>query len=266
MSSRLKQRVRDIVQIPSPAGDKLGRVFDITIVSLIILNTAAVILETLPEFDAYSRWFYIFEIVSVIVFIVEYMLRLWSIPSDPEFAHPLWGRLRWMGTPFAVIDILAIVPIFLFALDLRFLRVVRVLRILKLGRYNESVQILGNVLKRSRAELTTSLFLVILALILTSSFMYYAEREAQAEVFSSIPAAMWWAIVALSTTGYGDAVPITVWGKIFGGITALLGVATIALPVGILSSSFVQEIEARRKNKVQPCPHCGENIHSTGNN
>lgn len=263
-AERLRRRVRDIVMIPSPPGDKLGRVFDVTIVSLIVLNTAAVIVETLPSMQPYASWFFLFEVVSVGVFIAEYALRLWSVTANPDYAHPIRGRLKWMATPMAVIDLLAIVPIFLFALDLRFLRVLRVLRILKLSRYSESTAVLANVMRRSRSELVTSLFLVILALILTSGFMYYAERDAQPEKFGSIPETMWWSIVALTTTGYGDVVPVTALGRVMGGLTAILGVASIALPVGILSSAFVQEIEARRTGKVEPCPHCGKDIHSTG--
>lgn len=264
VAERLKRRVFDILQIPSPPGDKAGHVFDVGIIALILLNTAAVIVETLPGVtSAYGPALRAFELVSVVIFSVEYVLRLWSITADARYARPVGGRVRWMLTPFAIIDVLAVVPAFLFAFDLRFLRVLRVLRILKLGRYAESVQILGNVLRRSSKELLTSLFLVALALILTSSFMYYAERDAQPDDFSSIPTAMWWSIVALTTTGYGDVVPITGIGRVVGGITALLGVATIALPIGILSSNFIQEIEARRKAAAhgpELCPHCGKDV------
>lgn len=260
----VKRRVREILMIPSAPDDIPGRAFDVFIITLIALNTLAVVLETMPGlFDGYDAWVNAFEWFSVAVFAVEYVLRLWSITAEPEYAHPLTGRLRWMVSAFALIDILAIVPALLFAVDLRFLRVLRVLRVLKLGRYSESVRILSDVMRRSRRELLTSLFLVGLALLLTSSFMYYAEREAQPDAFASIPHAMWWGIVALTTTGYGDAVPVTTIGRLVGGFTAILGVAAIALPVGILSSSFVQEIEARR-SKRRPgettCPHCGKEI------
>lgn len=261
---RVKRRVREILMIPSALDDVAGRAFDAFIITLIVLNTLAVIVETIPGVTTgYEAWFLAFEWFSVVVFGTEYVLRVWSITAEPQYAHPVWGRLRWMATPFAILDVLAILPALLFAVDLRFLRVLRVLRVLKIGRYSESLRILTDVMRRSRRELVTSLFLVGLALLLTSSFMYYAEREAQPDAFSSIPAAMWWGIVALTTTGYGDIVPITAWGRVLGGMTAILGVATIALPVGILSSSFVQELEARRKKKgaesIQ-CPHCGKDI------
>ena len=261
MAGRVKQRVYEILQIPSAPGDVAGRAFDVVIVTLIVLNTLAVIVETIPGvLDGYGPWFRAFELLSVVVFGVEYVLRLWSIGVEPQH-RGLVGRLRWMATPFAIIDLLAILPAFFVGVDLRFVRVLRILRVLKLGRYSESMKILTDVLRRSRRELTTSLFLVLLALLLTSSLMYYAENAAQPRAFSSIPATMWWSIVALTTTGYGDVVPITAAGRVLGGVTALLGVATIALPVGILSSSFVQEIEARRRAKKHvQCPHCGKDI------
>lgn len=267
-SDRVKRRMREILTIPSAPGDFWGSAFDAFIITLIVLNTLAVIVETIPGAIAgYEDWVTAFEWLSIAVFAVEYFLRIWSITTEPGFAHPVRGRLKWMATPFAVIDLLAILPALLFAVDLRFLRVLRVLRILKLGRYSESVLILGNVLKRSRRELLTSLFVVLLALLVVSSFMYYAEREAQPDVFASIPHAMYWGIIALTTTGYGDVVPITTPGRVLAGVAALLGVAAIALPVGILSSSFVQEIEARRvaKRKADDaaesnCPHCGKDI------
>lgn len=265
---RVKRRVREILMIPSAPDDTAGRLFDVFIITLIILNAAAVIIETIPGVvDGYAAWFRAFEWISVAVFGAEYLLRVWSITAEAQFADPVRGRLRWMATPFAIIDLLSILPALLFAVDLRFLRVLRVLRVLKIGRYSESLKILSDVMKRSYRELMTSLFLVALALLLTSSFMYYAERDAQPEEFSSIPDAMWWSIVALTTTGYGDIVPVTTFGRMLGGITAILGVATIALPVGILSSSFVSEVEARRQAKKKQqqsqhiqCPHCGKDF------
>lgn len=259
MLERVRGRVREIVQIPSAPDDIPGRLFDAAIIALIILNTIAVIIETMAGVQ--ERWgaaLDTFEMVSVAVFIAEYLLRLWSITAEPGFSHPVWGRLRWMGTPFAIIDILAIIPAFV-GVDLRFVRVLRVLRVLKLGRYAESVQILSNVMRRSRADLLTSFALVMFALVLTASFMYYAEHEAQPDRFSSIPAAMWWGIVTLTTIGYGDVVPVTDAGRLIGSVSALAGILALALPVGILASGFTQELENRRRRATN-CPHCGEEI------
>lgn len=259
VQGRVKQRVFEVLKIPSAQGDRLGAAFDTFIVTLIALNAFAVIFETVGDnHERYGALLRAFELLSLAVFGAEYVLRVWSITADPQYAHPVWGRLRFMASPLAIVDVLAILPSLLLALDLRVIRVLRMLRLLKLGRYSESLRVLGNVLHRRGEELLMSLFVVGLGLTLTASFMYYAEHEAQPEAFSSIPAAMWWAIVALSTTGYGDIVPVTTVGKILGGLTALLGIASIALPVGILSSGFVEEVNSRRGGNKTACPHCGK--------
>lgn len=258
MYERVKRRVREILDIPSPVGDRIGQAFDVFIVALIALNVVAVVLETVPEVEARAgAWLRLFEWLSLSVFVAEYALRVWSITSDPRYEGPVTGRLRFMATPFAIIDLLAIAPVFFVGLDLRFVRVLRLLRVLKLGRYSESLRVLIAVVRTRRRELTTSLFLVLLALLLTSSFMYYAEKDAQPDKFPSIPATFWWGVVALTTTGYGDVVPVTTMGKLMGGLTALLGVATIALPVGILASGFLDELQAGKAKKQAACPHCG---------
>lgn len=259
VAGRLKQRVFEILKIPSQEEDRLGRAFDTFIVTLIALNAFAVVFETIGDNDVrYGAWLRAFELLSLVVFGTEFALRVWSITADPAYARPVSGRLRFLATPFAIVDLLAILPSLLLALDLRVVRVLRMLRLLKLGRYSESLRVLGNVLRRSREELLMSLFLLGLSLTITASFMYYAEQEAQPEAFSSIPDAMWWAIIALSTTGYGDVVPVTVMGKVLGGFTALLGIASIALPVGILSSNFIAELNSRRRKPA--CPHCGKEL------
>jgi voltage-gated potassium channel len=265
--SRLKERVAAILEIPSAPGDKLGRAFDSFITALIVLNAAAVVLETVGDLNArFDPWFAAFEWASLAIFGAEYVLRLWTCTTQPAFRHPVTGRLRFALTPMAVVDLVAILPALVSFVDLRMLRVLRLFRLLKLGRYSESLQILGRVLATRSRELVMSSFVVVIALVLLSSFVYYAEREAQPEAFSSIPAAMWWGIVTLTTVGFGDVVPVTAAGKVLGGITALLGVGVLALPVGILASGFVQEIERRHKRETErapaPCPHCGKDVHA----
>jgi voltage-gated potassium channel len=165
-----------------------------------------------------------------------------------------------MATPSAIIDALAIVPALIpWGRDLRFVRVLRLLRLLKLGRYSEGMRILVRVFQAKKDELVMSLVIVLVALVMASSFMYYAEHEAQPETFSSIPAAMWWGIVTLTTIGYGDAVPVTQAGQLIGSLSALAGILALALPVGILASGFTHELENRRKRATN-CPHCGEEI------
>ncbi len=254
----MKQRVYEILSSAGP-GDHASRFVDFLIMGLIIFNVGAVIVETVDEIHTgREALFNLFELVSVAIFTMEYVLRLWSCTVDPRYASPVMGRIRYATRPLMIIDFLAIIPFYLpffFAVDLRILRVLRLLRIfrlLKLGRYSRALQTLGDVLTGKKEELLISLFVVMMLLVLASSCMYYAEKDAQPEVFSSIPAAMWWGIATLSTVGYGDVVPVTAAGKIIGAVVAMLGIGMFALPAGILGGAFVEEMGARRRGEPGP--------------
>lgn len=261
-----KQRVYDILE-PGLAGGLPSKAVDVFILGLIILNVIAVVVETVgPLSEEYGSVFRTFEIVSIAIFTIEYVLRLWSITASPEFSRPVRGRLRWMVTPMAIIDLAAILPFYLpIRLDLRFLRVLRLLRLFKLGRYSEALGLIGTVLWSRKNEIGIAFFAAIILILMVSSIMYYLERDAQPEIFSSIPAAMWWGITSLTPLA---AVNIaTTWGRVFGGVVALLGLGLFALPAGILASGFSQELQKRREQeakleaeKERTCPHCGRNI------
>jgi voltage-gated potassium channel len=138
----------------------------------------------------------------------------------------------------------------------RLLRIFRLLRLLKLGRYHSSLGLLGKVLKNRREELTISLVLVLMLVVVASTLMYALEHQAQPKAFSSIPAAMWWGVVTMTTVGYGDVYPVTAAGKLVAGLSLLLGVGLFALPAGILASGFSEELGRERPMPV--CPHCGK--------
>lgn len=264
MYKAIRKRTFEILE-PGSQGDLTSKIVDLLIMSLILLNVAAVILETVHGVQArFGAFLHIFDLFSVGVFTVEYVLRVWSCTSDERFTHPVKGRLRFMVRPMAVIDLLAILPFFLprlFPMDMREVRVLRLfrlLRIFKLGRYSTALQLLGRVLFNKKEELAVGLMVMLILLVFASSSMYYVEREAQPEAFSSIPAAMWWSIVTLTTVGYGDVSPVTPLGKVLAAFVALIGVGTFALPTAILANGFTQEINRRHKDCGQPrCPHCG---------
>lgn len=248
------------------AGDRLSRTFDICIVSLIALNVVMVILETVDGFkEAYGRFFDVFEFVSVLIFSFEYLLRIWCCTADSKFGRPFWGRLAFMVTPLALIDLIAIFPYYIFLLvtvppDYTLpLRLLRLFRLFKVGRYSRSMRLLGNVLWQKREELYIVAFVLSLLLVIVSSLMYFVENHAQPEAFSSIPKTMWWGIVTLTTVGYGDVFPITPLGKVLGALIAVLGVGMFALPAGILSSGFVEAIQPPDEDNTI-CPHCGKDI------
>ena len=265
MVKKLKRRTFEILEL-AQRGDAASRVFDLFIMALISLNVIAVILGTVePLGTRYSRVFSTFELASVVVFTVEYLLRLWTCVLNERFRSPLTGRVRYALSPLALIDLFAILPFYLpmlIPIDLRFLRALRLfrlLRLLKLGRYSDSLRTLAAVLRAKKEELAITAFVVLILLIIASSLMYFAEMEAQPEVFSSIPAAMWWGVATLTTVGYGDICPVTAVGKFFGAFIAILGIGMVALPAGILASGFAEEIQ-RRRAKRRICPHCGKQI------
>jgi voltage-gated potassium channel len=235
------------------SGDAMSRVVDLFLITLISLNVMAIILESVPAvMEQHSNTLYQFELFSVAVFSVEYALRLWSSPElgDARFAHPVLGRARFSLTPFAIIDLLAIAPFylgFLVGMDLRFLRVVRLVRIFKLTRYSTTMQLILNVFRAEASTFAAAFALMLILLVLASSGIYLLENDVQPEVFGSIPAAMWWAMATLTTVGYGDAIPISPVGKFFGGCITLIGVGMVALPAGILASSFSEQLRMHRE-------------------
>lgn len=265
MGQQIKKRTYEILE-KAADGDLASRIFDIFIMSLIFLNVIAVILETVKGIALhFMPLFQTFEIVSVVIFTIEYLLRLWSCTVYKKYKAPFRGRFRFALTPMAIVDLVAILPFYipmLIPFDLRFVRVLRLMRmfrLFKMGRYSDSLKTLGNVLKRKKEELLITVFVVGILLVFISSLMYYVENEAQPEAFSSIPAAMWWGVATLTTVGYGDAYPITTLGKFLGAIIALLGIGMFALPAGILGGGFVEEMR-KKQDKRTVCPHCGKEI------
>lgn len=260
-----RRRTWEIIDIAKP-GDRLSKAVDIAMLALIFLNVLAAIIGSVQSVQ--SRWgafLDLFEIISVAIFTVEYIGRLWSCPSDPRFRGPVSGRFRLARQPMMIIDLLSILPFYLpfVGSDLRTLRALRLLRILriaKIGRYYASMNLMKRVLQEKKEELVLSLSIMALLLIISSSVLYHCEYAAQPDAFSSIPATMWWAVCTLTTVGYGDMLPVTPLGKCFAGVIAVLGIGMFAVPTGILGAGFVEAIP-KRSNRATICPHCGKEIH-----
>ena len=247
MTQKLRALAYEFVDSSQP-GKPWSRWFDRFLIVLIIANVAAVVLETVEQLHIdYGAYFYTFELISVAIFTVEYVFRLWTIVESPDgnYKSPVTGRIRYALSPLALIDLLAILPFylaFILGVDLRFMRVFRLLRLLKLTRYSSAMHSLGSALYAQRKALLAALLLVLTMLVFASSFIYLVENEAQPEAFASIPHAMWWGLATLTTVGYGDIYPITAGGKLFGALIMILGVAMFALPAGILASGFAEEM------------------------
>ncbi|GAB4454801.1 MAG: ion transporter [Armatimonadaceae bacterium] len=265
----LRQRVWEVVEV-AQGEDRLSRAFDIFLMATIFVAVTAAIFSTVKQYhDAYLPLFRGIEYFTVTVFTIEYLLRLWSCPTDPRFADPVLGRLRFVFTPIALIDLLAIVPFFLLfwnadLLYLRSLRLFQLFRIAKLTRYFDSLQMIGRVVRDRAEQLLISLGILAVLLILAAALIYQIEGKSQPEAFPDIPTAMWWAVVTLTTVGYGDVYPVSQLGRFLGACIAVMGIALFALPTAILGAGFMDELERKRRREQAEethgpaCFHCGK--------
>lgn len=229
----------------------LGRYLNLFLIILILLNTGAVLLESIRHlYLAYQIYFNSLELFSIVVFSIEYALRFWSIAEKNPFESAWKNRLQWVLSGGAMIDLLAILPAyinFFVHIDLRFLRILRLFRLLKLTRYFVSLQILLRVVEREKGSFQAVIFILLIMIVMAAAGVYVVENRAQPEVFSSIPASMWWAVVTLTTVGYGDVTPITSLGRFLGALITILGVGLAALPAGILANGLANELELRKQ-------------------
>ena len=236
--------------------DTASRVVDYCLIGLILASVLAVVLESMPAIETrYGVFLYWFEVFTVAIFSVEYLLRVWTaVEADGALSGqrgPVAARLRFMSSFHAIVDLLAILPFYLLAFgllggpDMRFLRAVRLLRVLKLTRYSAALEMLLLTFSENGRSLSAAFFILLTVMLLAASGIYYFERDAQPVAFGSIPAAMWWAFATLTTVGYGDVTPVTVGGKVFGAIITVVGLGMVALPTGILASGFAQQLRVR---------------------
>ena len=229
----------------------LSRSVDGFLITLIVLNVAAVILESVPSIESrFGTWFLWFERVSVSIFTVEYIARIWSSieRNDEAKSRPFLARLRYMARPLSIADLIAIAPFYLGALldvDLRMLRALRLLRVLKLSRYSTSIGLLLDALEKEARPIAAAVFVLSLLLLIAASLAYAAEHAVQPEAFGTIPDALWWAVITMTTVGFGDVVPITPAGRVIGGVIAVIGIGMVALPAGLLAAAFSEQIHLR---------------------
>jgi voltage-gated potassium channel len=267
--SPIRHRAYEIIE-NIRENDIVGTVVNRIIIVLICLNIVSIIAESFEHLNVFVLAILrIFEYLSVAVFTLEYLTRLWTaVERFSESKHPF---LKYIISPMAVLDLLAIAPFYLpmfFHFDLRFLRVLRLfrlLRVFKLNRYSDSLNLIGTVIRKEKSKLLMTGFVIIVMIILASSVMYYFENAVQPEKFPNIIATLWWAISTLTTVGYGDVYPITYIGKFLSSIFAILGVGLVALPSGIICTGMINEInedehrrQERREEKVIICPCCGQ--------
>ncbi|HLF34244.1 MAG TPA: ion transporter [Cyclobacteriaceae bacterium] len=235
-------------------GRRINLAFDYAIMVLITLNVIAIILDTIPPIsDSYAALFHYFELVSVIIFSLEYLMRLYV----SDLTHPSSGRiksaLKFVFSPYGIIDLVSILPFylpFLIKMDLRFLRMIRLMRffrVLKLTRYNNSLNLIWEVIKEKRDELAMTGFVTLLFLLIASILIYFIEGAAQPESYPNLLTCFWWAIATLTSVGFEDIYPITGFGKFLSSLLAIFGIGLIAIPTGLISAGFMEKISKKNE-------------------
>lgn len=266
----MKQTIFEIIE-PDRKNFRPSRIFDCVISTLIVLSVSVVFATTFDLPPAVLSIFIWVERIASVVFTIEYVLRIWTADLRYSGVSPVRARLLYIISGMAIIDLLAILPFWLpmflpgSLLGVRAIRLVRLLRILKMHRYSEAMVSIGEVLREKRREILGSLFFVWLLMLVSSLVIYAAEHDAQPEAFKNAFSGLWWAVATLSTVGYGDIYPVTVIGRIFGAVLALLGVAAVAVPTSIISSGLIERVTSKsnsseRSQMISYCPHCGKRI------
>ncbi len=249
-TSSARARIYAILEQALP-DDRLSRFVHAVLISLALGSVASVVLESVPSLRfRFETLFFVIELVTVAVFTVEYFMRLWVAPLHPPFRRlsASHAAFRYAISLPALIDFLTIIPFYLALVspaDLRVFIVFRIIRFLKIARYSPGIRSLYEAIVNERRALLACLIILGSLVLVAASVMHLAEHEAQPEKFGTIPDAMWWAIVTLTTVGYGDVVPITPLGKVIAGIIAIMGLGMLALPVGIIATSFAEVIHRR---------------------
>jgi voltage-gated potassium channel len=234
-----------------PTQHTLGIPAQLVIFSNIFISIIVMFLQTEKSFEQYSQILNVINIINVFLFTIEYLLRIYSVNYNLKVR-----RVKYMLTPLMIIDLIAILPFYLslFNLDFGFLRALRVLRIFKLFRlvkFAEFDRLLVSILKEKKEEFFFIALALIVLVVTITPLVYYAERAAQPEVFSSMGNTLWWAIITFTTVGYGDMYPVTLMGRILTTIVSFLGIAFYAIPGSIFTSSLLDKINEKKRKKKE---------------
>lgn len=242
VSEKTRKRIFEIIQIGNRE-DFPSRAFDIFIVTAIVLNIAVLILDTFDQLSAYDGVFRTVEIVTILIFCVEYALRIWTADLlYPEEKKKSRAILKFIFSFDGLVDLLTILPFFFLSGmgAVRFLRVARIFHLFRINTQYESFQVITSVLKEKRNAILYSVFIIVVLILASSLTMYSVEHAAQPEVFKNAFSGIWWSVSTVFTVGYGDIYPVTVLGRVMGVIITFLGVGAVAIPTGILSAGFVE--------------------------
>lgn len=250
-----KKRIFDIIQI-GRREDFVSRAFDIFIVVVIFTNIVVLFMETFDELSNYFEILRVIEIITVLIFCVEYVLRIWTA----EYLYPNLSkgraRLKFLVSFDGVVDFLTILPFFFLSgfVAFRMLRVVRIFHLFRINAYYDSFNVITSVLYEKKNQIISSVFIILILMMSSSLCMYSAEHEVQPEVFNNAFSGMWWSISTILTVGYGDIYPVTVLGRLMAIIIALLGVGVVAIPTGIISAGFVEHYTRLKRKRPSDIP------------
>ena len=270
----IKRYIFELIQ-SAAKGNIASRVFDIFIMTLIAFSVVSVFIMTFPISAGFSELLERIEKYSLIVFTIEYALRVWTADCLYPEAGKIKARLLYITSGMAIIDLIAILPFWLPMLcpvslvGIRALRLLRLLRVFKLNRYSDALASISEVFRKKFHEMLVSIVFVFILLVIVSLLIYYVEHDAQPDKFENAFSGLWWAVATLTTVGYGDIYPVTVPGRILGAIIAVMGIGMVAVPTGILSAGFVEILEKKRSSDQEQsekeeekkyCPHCGKKL------
>lgn len=264
MTKTIKAEICSVL-INQDINDKRVKTFDIILFSLILISILTLILETDKMIGArLENTFYLFEMVMIFIFSIEYTLRIWCCTCDERYSRPILGRIKYAFTPLMLIDLLAIAPFYMPIMsdNFLFLRIFRLTRIffrlLKLTKHSPGINNLISAINKTKRELGLSFVIFMIVVVATASIMYIAEKDLQPEAFSSIPQSLYWTIITFTTVGYGDIYPISSAGKIIAAMSGVIGIIIFAVPTAILSSALVVEFKHKR-HKIF-CSNCKHDL------
>ena len=253
-----KNRVYTIIQVGT-LDDIPSRVYDFSLIGAILLNLFIAVFDTFPQSDPYHSLLQSLEFFTVIFFTVDYILRVWTADLYYEslYLTPRKARVKYIFSFMGIVNFMSCIPYFIpFGGSVfRMFRIIRILRIFRIHNYADPLHVIGNVIAKKKGQLLSSIFIVFIFMTASSLLMYSLEHEAQPEVFRNAFSGFWWAANTLLTVGYGDAIPITFAGRICGIILTFLGVGMVAIPTGILSAGFVEQVSLLKQQDLDEIKH-----------
>ena len=240
--NRRKERIFGIIQIGHKE-DAPSRIFDYVITAAILLNVTVLVLETFDQFASCAQLFRVIELVTIAMFCMEYICRIWTADLLYPDLTRRRARLRFLHSYDGIVDLLTILPFFFLGgfVAFRILRVARIFHLFRINANYDSFNVITTVLYEKKNQILSSVFIVLVLMLASSMCIYGVEHKAQPDVFKNAFSGIWWSMSTIFTVGYGDIYPVTALGRFFALVTTLLGVGAVAIPTGIISAGFVEQ-------------------------